>query len=64
MYILRSVKKKSFKGKVLHFKDKEKLTRKLIDTIKKGDVVLIKGSHNNRLDIVADTLIKNIKGRR
>lgn len=64
MYILRSVKKKSFKGKVLHFKDKEKLTRKLIDTIKKGDVVLIKGSHNNRLDIVADALIKNIKGRR
>ena len=64
LHILHSVMRNGFKGKVFHFKDREKLIKKLIGTVRKGDVILIKGSHDNRLDIVADVLTKDIKGRR
>lgn len=61
IHILKSLRENGFQGKVEHFMDREKLTRKLTRLIRKGDVILIKGSHNNRLDIVADAFIKNIK---
>ena len=63
LHILKSIKNGVFKGKVLHFKDRKNLRKELSNAIRKGDVVLIKGSHDNRLDIVADELIRNIKGR-
>jgi UDP-N-acetylmuramoyl-tripeptide--D-alanyl-D-alanine ligase len=62
--IARSLKDNDYGGIVLHFNDKQKLQNELIKTIRRGDVVLIKGSHANRLDTVADTLIKNIKSKK
>jgi len=63
-YVIDGLDESGFKGKVLHFNDIEELRKELFQTVRKKDVVLIKGSHNNRLDIVADALIKNIRGRR
>jgi UDP-N-acetylmuramoyl-tripeptide--D-alanyl-D-alanine ligase len=48
---------------VAHFSDRKALTRKLLRTVRKGDVVLIKASHAQRLDLVADELITNLKRR-
>lgn len=50
-------------GQIAHFKERKALTRKLLETVKKGDVLLIKASHANRLDLVADDLIAHL-GRR
>lgn len=62
--IALSLKGNNYRGIVLHFNDKQKLQDKLIKTVRKGDVVLIKGSHANRLDTVADALIKNIGSKK
>ncbi len=61
--IQKGFENNGFSGKVFHFLDREKMIRKLVRTAKKGDIVLIKASHNNRFDFVADALIKSLKGR-
>lgn len=48
---------------VAHFMERKALTRTLLATVRKGDVVLIKASHANRLDLVADDLITHLKRR-
>ncbi|OQX50870.1 MAG: hypothetical protein B5M53_11715 [Candidatus Cloacimonas sp. 4484_209] len=60
IHTFRYIKKHS-KIKVFHFSDRERLTEALIKTLHKGDVIVIKGSHKNRLDLVADTIIKDLK---
>jgi UDP-N-acetylmuramoyl-tripeptide--D-alanyl-D-alanine ligase len=62
-YIKRSAKECGFKGVVVHFTDREKLNKRLKKVVRRGDIVLIKGSHNNRLDIVAEDLITYLKGK-
>ena len=48
---------------VAYFSERKALTRKLLKIIRKGDVVLIKASHGNRLDLVADDLIAHLRRR-
>ncbi len=51
-------------ARIAHFIERKALTRRLLKTVKRGDVVLIKASHAQRLDLVADELMLDIKGRR
>jgi UDP-N-acetylmuramoyl-tripeptide--D-alanyl-D-alanine ligase len=48
-------------SKIAHFTRRKALTRRLLKTVRKGDVVLIKASHANRLDLTADDLITHLK---
>jgi UDP-N-acetylmuramoyl-tripeptide--D-alanyl-D-alanine ligase len=51
-------------ARIAHFIKRKALTRKLLKTVKRGDIVLIKASHAQRLDLVADELMIDLKGRR
>ncbi len=60
--IVRTLKDLGFEGIIKHFKKRVELTEKLINTVRKGDIVLIKGSHRNRLDITTNFLVKYLRG--
>jgi len=64
IHIARALRAESFKGLITHFSLRSELTDELLRTVRKGDVILIKGSRRNRLDITAKTLIKHLRGRK